>query len=151
MANKDNKVAKLELQMFESQDFNKVFEIQKELQLRLGTNFDDMTLKEITDFFFKNSHAMQDEVSEMFDAVGGIENGIGSAAWKWWKKDHDKAHSMTLNDLYEDDLLELKYEAIDMLHFAFNYCLALKMTGSEVFSMYLAKNKENFDRQDRGY
>ena len=58
---------------------------------------------------------------------------------------------MNIDSLSEGDLMELKYEVVDMFHFAINFAVSIGMTGSEFFSMYLSKNQENHKRQQNGY
>ena len=59
--------------------------------------------------------------------------------WKHWKK------PVPVNEI------ELKYELVDLLHFLISMMLVWEMDADEVYSMYLAKNKENHERQKRGY
>ena len=87
----------------------------------------------------------------MFDALGCINDGIGSAACKYWKQDNKKASKMTIEDLSTDDLLELYYEWIDGLHFYMNFAIAIGMTSDQIVNLYMAKQKENINRQERGY
>ena len=89
-----------------------IYNKQIELQKRLGFEFKDWNLKQISDFWLVNKHAMSDELNEMFDALGGIKDGIGSAAWKYWKSDNKKAESLKISDLSDSDRLELFYECI---------------------------------------
>lgn len=154
MANSDNKCADLEVEDFYSKSedtLGMVFNKQKELQARLGFDFKDWTIKEISDFWLANKHAMSDELGEMFDALGGINDGIGNAAWKYWKKDNAKAADMKISDLTEADRLELFYEWIDGLHFYMNFAISIGMTPKDVVNLYMSKNAENHDRQERGY
>ena len=154
MANADNKCADLEVQDFYSDvkdTLGLVYNKQIELQSRLGFNFENWTLKEIADFWCVNKHAMSDELNEMFDALGGVNDGIASAAWKYWKKDNAKAADMTVADLSEADRLELFYEWIDGLHFYMNFAISIGMTAEDIVNLYMAKNAENHDRQNRGY
>ena len=51
----------------------------------------------------------------------------------------------------EEDMLETYYEYIDMFHFFMNIGLALGIDGETFEKLYITKNKENFDRQARGY
>jgi hypothetical protein len=46
-----------------------------------------MTIREIMDFWLVNIHALNDEIHEMVDALGGIKDGSGNAVWKYWKID----------------------------------------------------------------
>ena len=154
MANSDNQCSDLEVKDFHSDvkdTFGMVYNKQRELQERLGLDYKNLTLKEIADMWMVNKHALSDELNEMFDALGGINDGIGSAAWKYWKQDNAKASTMTIDDLSESDKLELYYEWIDGLHFYMNFALAIGMTGKDIVNLYMAKNSENHDRQKRGY
>ena len=69
--------------------------------------------------------AMISELSEVLDEVN----------FKWWK-----------NPKAVDDAA-LKGELVDVLHFFVSMCLKSGMTAEELFSLYKAKNQENFDRQ----
>ena len=154
MANTDNKCADLEVKDYYSgstDTLGMVYNKQKELQERLGFNFEGWTLKEIADFWMVNKHAMSDELNEMFDALGGVNDGIASAAWKYWKQDNAKAKDMRIEDLSDEDRLELYYEWIDGLHFFMNFAISIGMTAKDVVNLYMAKNEENHDRQNRGY
>lgn len=70
-----------------------------------------------------------DELSEVLNHM----------SWKHWKKPEPV------------DAIELKYELVDLLHFLISMMLVWDMDAKEVYSMYVAKNKENHDRQKRGY
>ena len=154
MANSDNQCSDLKVEDHyknTKDTFGMIYNKQKELQERLGMNYKDLTLKEIAEMWMVNKHAMSDELNEMFDALGGINDGIGSAAWKYWKQDNKKASKMTIEDLSTDDLLELYYEWIDGLHFYMNFAIAIGMTSDQIVNLYMAKQKENINRQERGY
>lgn len=69
--------------------------------------------------------AMISELAELLDEVN----------FKWWKNPKE------VN--YEN----VKGELIDILHFFTSMCLKVGMSAEDVYSRYLAKNKENFDRQ----
>lgn len=158
MANKDNRCADLEVKDVHSSSlesgldtFGLIYNKQKTLQERLGFDFTGWTLKEIADFWMVNKHALSDELNEMFDSLGGVNDGIGSAGWKYWKKDNAKAFTMKVEDLSAADRLELYYEWIDGLHFYMNFAISIGMTPKDVFNLYMAKNSENHSRQDNGY
>jgi len=117
-----------------------------------GTKYSEMTLSELKDFWLINTHALQDEIHEAFNALGGIHDGVGNAVWKFWKKSkYELIKSKKISDLSDRDLIELKFEIIDMLHFFLNYANSVGMTAEEMYNMYVAKNKENIERQKRGY
>ena len=87
----------------------------------------------------------------MVDAVGGIEEGVGNAAWKHWKSAHPEIRQKKLSDLSPGDLKELKMEWIDVMHFVFNAGLAIGVTPAEFYNYYLSKNEENWNRQKNNY
>lgn len=148
-----NVCSNLEIFKFESRDFDEIFGLQKLLQEKIGVSYydPDESLASIAGFFMKNKHALEEELSETITSIGGMHDGIGSAVWKWWKKEHAKAHEMKLSDLSERDMLELKFEIVDQFHFLVNQALRIGMTGSELFSMFISKNQENINRQNNGY
>lgn len=133
-----------------------LYNLQKDIQENVyGFDFEKMQegpLPELRSFFDWNYHAIQDELRETFDALGGMSDGIGNGVWKPWKKAYtEKAPNMSLNDMSERDKKELKMELIDIQHFVFNMMLAVGMTPEELMNYYFAKNQENRDRQTRGY
>lgn len=159
MANVDNSCAHLEVEDVFTESANTLadlYNLQKDIQENVyGYNFEDLrgkSLSEFRQFFDWNYHAIQDELRETFDALGGIKDGIGNAVWKPWKKAyHEKAPEMTFNDLSDSDKKELQMELIDIQHFLFNMMLAAGLTPQDLMNMYFAKNKENRERQKRGY
>jgi len=129
-----------------------LFNIQKTLQENLfGHNFEQIqskigTLKAFIDW---NEEAIRDEDREFQNALTGIHTYPGG--WKPWKSIHKEAMNRSLYDLTEEELLELQYEWIDKLHFHFNIAIAIGLTPEKITDMYCAKNKENRERQARGY
>lgn len=51
----------------------------------------------------------------------------------------------------EEHKLETQFEYIDMFHFFLNIGLSLGIDGETFSKLYYLKNKENFERQNRGY
>lgn len=155
MANVDNTCADLiveDLYESSSNTLADIFELQKDTQKNVyGWDFTNMTLREIMSFWHTNTHSLVDEIHEATDALGGIKDGSGNAIWKHWKKDFNKYSNLKFSDLSPSDQLECKFEIIDMLHFFMNYAISIEMTPSEIYNLYMAKNKENRDRQSRGY
>lgn len=113
--------------------------------------FSEFTIGDVVDFLMVTNHAIIDELHEMMDAVGGIEDGEGNAAWKPWKSANTEIRSRRLSDLTPGDLKELKMEWIDIMHFVFNAGLAVGITPKEFYNYYLSKNEENWNRQKAGY
>ena len=159
MANVDNSCAHLEVEDVFSSSENTLadlYNLQKDIQETVyGYDFEklrSLPLNQFREFFDWNYHSVQDELRETFDALGGIKDGIGNGVWKPWKKSyHERAPHMTFNDLSESDKKELQMELIDIQHFLFNMMLAAGLTPQDLMNMYFAKNKENRERQKRGY
>ena len=133
-----------------------LYELQKDIQENVYKyDFEELQrgpLNQMREFFDWNYHAIQDELREVYAALGGIKDGVGNAVWKPWKKDfHQKVPNMTFNDLSDNDKKELRMELIDIQHFLFNMMLATGITAKDLMNLYYAKNAENRDRQKRGY
>ncbi len=81
---------------------------------------------------FSREEWMQKEVLAMISELSEVLDEVN---FKWWKnpKPVDEA--------------SLKGELVDVLHFFVSMCLKSGMTAEELFSLYQAKNQENFDRQ----
>jgi hypothetical protein len=167
MANTDNTCANLEIEdiwstkvtndgEFISQEsidtLGDILSLQAETQKNVyGYDFENMTLREIMEFWHMNTHALIDEAHEATDALGGIKDGNGNAIWKRWKKAYPTYSDKKFSDLSESDQIECKFEIVDMLHFFMNYAASIGMTSKEMYNMYMSKNKENRARQQRGY
>lgn len=158
MANTDNKCADLTVEDVYSTStatLADLYNLQKDIQENVyGYDFEAMrqgSLEDMRKFFDWNYHAIQDELRETFDALGGIDNGIGNAVWKPWKGAHKDISTMKFNEMTDSDLKELKMELIDIQHFLFNMMLAVGMTPAELFNYYFSKNEENRRRQKDGY
>jgi hypothetical protein len=155
MANIDNQCANLEIEDLYSTStdtLGDIMEVQRDTQLNVyAYDFSKMSLREIMFFWHANNHALVDEIHEATDALGGIKDGSGNAIWKYWKQDYSKYENMKFSDLSKSDQLECKFEIIDILHFFLNMAISIGMTPQEMYNMYMSKNKENRDRQKRGY
>jgi len=167
MANTDNTCAKLEIEdlwtdathtpkydrekiTIGSDTLGDILNLQETQKSVYGYDFQSMSLREIMEFWHMNNHAMIDEIHEATDALGGISEG-GNAIWKKWKKAYPEYSNKKFSDLSLEDQLECKFEIVDMLHFFMNYAASIGMTSKEMYNMYMSKNKENRDRQKRGY
>jgi hypothetical protein len=162
MANTDNKCSQLEIEDLHSRlmeapndiandTLGDILNLQAETQKNVyGYDFENMSLRDVMNFWLMNNHAMIDEMNEATDALGGVSNG-GSAIWKRWKKDYSKYTDMKFSDLSEEDQIECKFEIVDMLHFFMNYAASIGMTSQEMYNFYMSKNKENRARQKNGY
>lgn len=132
---------------------DQVFAMQKELQQRFPEtkNIGNQSIAATAKAAQRNWHAFTDEVMEYMDALGGINDGIGNAGWKYWKADNEIAKKKKVKRLSKGDLEELKYEYVDMFHFFINWGLMIGMEGQELLDMYAEKNKINHQRQDENY
>lgn len=74
----------------------------------------------------KKCLALISEVSELLAEVN----------FKWWKNPK------------ELDYAAIKEEMVDILHFLVGMSINVGMTAQEMFDIYYAKNKENYDRQN---
>jgi hypothetical protein len=155
MANTDNKCAELEIEDLYSQStdtLGDILNLQSETQRTIyGYNFEEMSLRELLEFWHMNNHALIDEIHEATDALGGIQDGDGNAIWKKWKKAYASFSDKKFSDLSSSDQLECKFEIIDMLHFFMNYAASIGMTPQEMYNMYMSKNQENRRRQQNNY
>ena len=106
-----------------------IFEMQEELNSRIGVNLRDIDDDEKTKWILNYTRAMQQELAELTDSV----------PWKWWAKDQEFDHQ------------NAKVEVVDLFHFLVSLAQTLGMTADDVFNAYIAKNKVNHERQDSGY
>jgi len=104
-------------------------------------------------FYDWNDRALDSEKEELLASLGGMSTGMGDGTfWKPWKKKHNELmHDFCWNDLSEADKFEAWFEWVDAMHFMLNKALAIGMTPQIIVDFYFAKNKENRERQQRGY
>lgn len=101
-----------------------IFELQQlfDNSVIAGRGLENISMEE---WLQKETLAMVSELAELLDEVN----------FKWWKNpktvDYDR----------------VKEELIDIFHFFMSMCLKVGMDADEVYRRYIAKNKENFDRQ----
>ena len=159
MANTDNQCKDLPVEddyVKSTHHLGTLMTLQKNTQEKVyGYDFANLSLGEIKDFWLWNTRAIDDEISEAYDALGGVSNNgetsIGNAVWKPWKSNHKKAYSMKISDMSTEDVKELKMELVDIQHFLFNMMVSVGMTADELYNYYLSKNKENIRRQENNY
>lgn len=115
-----------------------IFNTQKQLQENtMGYNFKDMDDKQRARYIKDMMFWTNDEMSEATHNLPYAKD---------WSKKYDKPEYNK-----EEQWLLFKEEMIDALHFFMNILIAANMTPEEILKMYLDKNKENIDRQKRGY
>jgi len=150
----ENQCAHLEVPE-ENFSFQDMLDLQHNLQIDLAqrlplSNIDPTMIEtkgELKEWFRDNRDAISDEFTELIEAIGGND----SAIWKKWKANHAALGQEKWQDLSEDEMLELKYEAIDIMHFINNIFIALRMDAAEIGRMYAAKNAENLRRYKTQY
>lgn len=108
--------------------------LQEDLSSRVSksrSEFIAMSDKERAEWVNKYLMAIANECEELRREV----------PWKWWKQ-HQNCNWEAA-----------RKEWVDILHFVLNLSLVLgfELDGSDVYNMYVDKNKENHDRQDKGY
>jgi len=112
--------------------FTNMLDEMMSMQKKFGSkfvDFDNLQIDEREKWTKEFILCCMDELSEILNWVN----------WKHWKS------KQPVNEM------EVKYEIIDLLHFILSLMLVWKMSPEDVFSMYIAKNRENNNRQERGY
>jgi dimeric dUTPase (all-alpha-NTP-PPase superfamily) len=120
-----------------------MFKMQASLQAHLAAtgralDYTTATHKQKVDDLSKQWRNMTLEFSELLERLPFKE-------WKTYSPE------VLLGFKDDADKLETYYEYIDMFHFFMNMGLALGIDGETFEKLYVSKNKENFDRQARGY
>jgi dimeric dUTPase (all-alpha-NTP-PPase superfamily) len=120
-----------------------MFNMQASLQRHLAKkgraiDYDNASFKDRVNDISVQWRNMNMEMTELLERL----------PWKEWK-----TYSETqLYDFESDEAkIETLYEYIDVFHFFMNIGLALGIDGEMFEKLYVTKNKENFDRQARGY
>lgn len=111
-----------------------IFDKQKELQERLGYNFEGMNEVERTQYMKENIWYTITELDEAFR-----EMPYGKP-WKSYESFNRTVHNENL-----------KEELIDALHFFMNILIAAGLTPKDIYDIYCYKNKINHKRQDENY
>lgn len=120
-----------------------MFNMQASLQRHLAEkgralDYDNASHKEKVDDISKQWRNISLEFAELLERL----------PFKEWKTYSPEVLAGFKDDA---DMLETYYEYIDMFHFFMNIGLALGIDGDTFEKLYVSKNKENFDRQARGY
>ena len=75
---------------------------------------------------------MQKDILACMDELTELLNELN---WKWWKNEKPLDHEA------------IRGELVDVLHFFVSMCIRSGMDAKDLFDGYVAKNRENFDRQ----
>jgi dimeric dUTPase (all-alpha-NTP-PPase superfamily) len=109
--------------------FERMFELQEQLNARVGVHVRDLSDEEKIEWILKYSRAIQQELAELVDSV----------PWKWWKKQQH----------FDEE--NAKVEVIDLMHFVISAGQVLGLSSDDFYNAYLKKNEINHRRQDAGY
>jgi len=121
------------LEEWEGRHFTNMLDEMMRLQKSFGkkfVDFDNLSVEEKERWTKEFIICCLDELSEILNCTNH----------RHWK-----------TPIYPINEIEIKYEIIDLLHFVLSLMLVWGMSPEEVFSVYVTKNRENNDRQKRGY
>jgi dimeric dUTPase (all-alpha-NTP-PPase superfamily) len=143
MLNPENKCAQLMEQESKELTLKEMFEMQLSLQCNMfargkGIDYVNGSFKEKVNDITIQFRNLNTEFVELLERL----------PWKEWKTYSPEQLSGWTSKEQE---LETKFEFVDMFHFFMNIGLLIGITPEEMTKMYYLKNKENFDRQERGY
>lgn len=141
--NPENKCAQLISQESKELTLKEMFDMQLSLQKNMfnrgkGIDYIDGSFKEKVDNLTTQMRNLSSEFHELLERL----------PWKEWKTYSDEQLAGWTSKEQE---LETKFEYVDMFHFFINMGLLIGITPEDLSRMYYLKNKENFDRQERGY
>lgn len=115
--------------MSNSDRLSELFQLQKELNQRIGINTDQMTDAERQQWLLNYCRAMSQEIAELTDCV----------PWKWWAK-------------YQSfDRQNARVEIVDLFHFLISLAQVIQLSPDDLFEAYQKKHSVNLKRQESGY
>jgi len=106
-----------------------IFDLQEQLNARIGVDMKDMNDEERAKWILNYVRAMQQELAELTDSV----------PWKWWA------------NYQAFDKQNAKVEIVDLFHFLISLAQVMGMNAEDIHEAYLKKNQVNHDRQEKGY
>ena len=142
--------------------FQEALNIQELLQIILEKKYPERctspanlkTKGELIDFIKDMQYAINDEFSELIEAIHGMSRPASerTAGWKKWKSKYNDIRNEEINEnLNENDIIERNFEMIDIMHFVLNCLLALDIDAKDFYMHYFIKNKENIQRYENNY
>ncbi len=115
--------------MTPSDRLDRIFELQRGLNERIGIHADRLSEAEQQRWLLQYCRAMSQEVAELTDCV----------PWKWWAK-------------YQAfDPQNARVEIVDLLHFLISLAQVAGMSADDLFAAYVKKHEVNHQRQSAGY
>jgi hypothetical protein len=121
------------IKLFGPDDFKDMLHRMFELQEQFGSKFipfQNSTVQEKEKWTKELIVCCMDELTEILNCTNH----------RHWKK-----------PVYPLPELELKYELIDLWHFVMSLMILWGIKPQDLYTMYLAKNRENHNRQAKGY
>lgn len=117
---------------------HEIFEIQKRFQKKLKCFSKTM-------LFHNRMEQIDKQWRNLCVEFGEFMSRLPYKEWKRYSIDKLRGKFET------EEWLEILYEYIDMAHFFFNIGIYLGIDAKMFYSLYMSKNRENFNRQKRGY
>lgn len=114
-----------------------IMQLQNNLQRRLGIDFSSMSDEQRAQFMRDHFVYLDQELQEALYEMPHFK------AWKDYSGMSEEQKATAWQ--------KVRMELVDALHFFVNLLLCAGFSAEEVYSMYVAKNKENHRRQDAGY
>jgi dimeric dUTPase (all-alpha-NTP-PPase superfamily) len=106
-----------------------LFELQQQLNRRIGVDTDRMTDDDRQRWLLDYCRAASQEIAELTDCV----------PWKWWAR------------YQKFDRRNAGVEIVDLLHFVISLAQVAGMSADDVFTAYTKKHAVNLHRQESGY
>jgi dimeric dUTPase (all-alpha-NTP-PPase superfamily) len=115
--------------MAKSDKLDELFNLQRQLNERIGICTGQMTESERQQWLLNYCRAMNQEIAELTDCV----------PWKWW------ARCQTF------DRQNARVEVVDLFHFVISAAQVLELSAADLFDAYRKKHLVNLQRQATGY
>jgi hypothetical protein len=138
-----------------------MIDLQRKLQINLHEKLPDRnkhpdkleTCGEVYDWIRDQKTAIDDEYSELISAIPGVNlsEKDRTPIWKKWKSSYNEIRNKKMTELTQDEMIELLFEKIDIVHFDINVELALGLDAKTRFILYVLKNLENIRRYENNY
>lgn len=99
------------------------------------------------DKIFSSERMRQSFINQMILAV--IEESVEIMRETKYKNPEVTDFGWKKGQLFNEE--KFKKEIVDLMHFFLNLCIAAKMEPTELYNLYMEKNKENHVRKETGY
>ena len=122
-----------------------IIQSQKDFQQQLyGLRvFETHDMKKRAQYVDANARELDRELNELVDS-------LPFKSWKDYTKQQER-WALFRDEYTSEEWLEIQYEWVDALHFLLNIGCMLEIDAEKAFALYISKNQENRDRQQRRY